>query len=267
METLAAADPRQIGSYRLRARLGAGGMGQVFLGYSPAGRAVAVKVIHRELARDPEFRTRFRREVPRPARSAGPTPRRWSPPGSMAIHCGWPRRSLPDLPWPRRSRRGALTGGVGLAAGRRPGRGAAGRPFLRAGPPGPEAGQHAAGPGRPAGHRFRDLPRAGEDGDDLHRDHRRHPRVHVPRASRGRRVGPPSDVFSLGCVLVFAATSAARSATARRRRCCTGSCTPRRLFPGCPTGCGTRGGMPGQGACRPSRAGRAGGGDRRSSRS
>jgi serine/threonine protein kinase len=38
-------------------------MGQVFLGYSPAGRAVAVKVIHRPLAADPEFRTRFRREV------------------------------------------------------------------------------------------------------------------------------------------------------------------------------------------------------------
>jgi outer membrane protein assembly factor BamB len=38
-------------------------MGQVFLGYSPAGRAVAVKVIHRELAGNPEFRTRFRREV------------------------------------------------------------------------------------------------------------------------------------------------------------------------------------------------------------
>ncbi len=63
MEPLAAGDPRQAGPYRLRARLGAGGMGQVFLGYSPAGRAVAVKLIHRELARDPEFRTRFRREV------------------------------------------------------------------------------------------------------------------------------------------------------------------------------------------------------------
>ncbi len=63
MEPLAAGDPRQVGPYRLRARLGAGGMGQVFLGYSPAGRAVAVKVIHRELARDPAFRTRFRREV------------------------------------------------------------------------------------------------------------------------------------------------------------------------------------------------------------
>ena len=63
MEPLAAGDPQQAGPYRLRARLGAGGMGQVFLGYSPACRAVAVKLIHRELARDPEFRSRFRREV------------------------------------------------------------------------------------------------------------------------------------------------------------------------------------------------------------
>jgi outer membrane protein assembly factor BamB len=44
MELLAAGDPQQAGPYRLRARLGAGGMGQVFLGYSPAGRAVAVKL-------------------------------------------------------------------------------------------------------------------------------------------------------------------------------------------------------------------------------
>ena len=63
MQPLGPGDPRQVGPYRIRARLGAGGMGQVFLGYSPAGRAVAVKVIHRELARDPAFRTRFRREV------------------------------------------------------------------------------------------------------------------------------------------------------------------------------------------------------------
>ncbi|MFI5066291.1 MAG: PQQ-binding-like beta-propeller repeat protein, partial [Streptosporangiales bacterium] len=63
MEPLAAGDPSQVGGYRLRARLGAGGMGQVFLGYSPAGRAVAVKIIHRELASDPMFRARFRREA------------------------------------------------------------------------------------------------------------------------------------------------------------------------------------------------------------
>jgi Protein kinase domain len=63
MEPLAADDPRHIGGYRLRARLGAGGMGQVFLGFSPAGRAVAVKVIHRQFARDPEFVRRFGHEV------------------------------------------------------------------------------------------------------------------------------------------------------------------------------------------------------------
>lgn len=63
MEPLVAGDPWQVGGYRLHFRLGAGGMGRVFLGLSPAGRAVAVKVVHPELARDPEFLQRFRREV------------------------------------------------------------------------------------------------------------------------------------------------------------------------------------------------------------
>ncbi len=63
MNRLAAGDPRQIGQYRLHFRLGSGGMGRVFLGTSPAGRAVAVKVIHPELARDPAFVRRFRLEV------------------------------------------------------------------------------------------------------------------------------------------------------------------------------------------------------------
>src|SRR6185437_8160633 len=48
---------------RLSARLGMGGMGQVFLGYSPAGRALAVKVCHPELAADPSFVERFAREA------------------------------------------------------------------------------------------------------------------------------------------------------------------------------------------------------------
>ena len=56
-------DPERIGPYRLLGRLGAGGMGQVFLGRSPGGRLVAVKVIRAELAADPEFRARFAREV------------------------------------------------------------------------------------------------------------------------------------------------------------------------------------------------------------
>jgi hypothetical protein len=63
MEPLSANDPPAVGEFQLRARLGAGGMGQVYLGFSPAGRAVAVKVVHAELARDAEFRHRFAREV------------------------------------------------------------------------------------------------------------------------------------------------------------------------------------------------------------
>ena len=63
MEPLRGEDPRRVGRYRLVARLGAGGMGQVFLGFSPAGRPMAVKVVHPELARDQAFLNRFRQEV------------------------------------------------------------------------------------------------------------------------------------------------------------------------------------------------------------
>jgi outer membrane protein assembly factor BamB len=63
LNPLEADDPRVIGDFRLQARLGAGGMGRVYLGFSPAGRAVAIKVIHPHLARDPAFTARFRREV------------------------------------------------------------------------------------------------------------------------------------------------------------------------------------------------------------
>src|ERR1700734_3491540 len=63
MEPLSADDPRMIGEFRLHARLGAGGMGQVYLGFSPAGRAVAIKVIHSQFAADPEFLRRFSQEV------------------------------------------------------------------------------------------------------------------------------------------------------------------------------------------------------------
>ena len=63
MEPLTADDPRQIGVYRLQSRLGAGGMGRVYLASTPAGRPVALKVVRSELGEDSEFRIRFRREI------------------------------------------------------------------------------------------------------------------------------------------------------------------------------------------------------------
>ncbi|MFJ2752960.1 serine/threonine-protein kinase [Streptomyces sp. NPDC087297] len=63
MQPLEAGEPRTIGAYRLLGRLGAGGMGRVYLGRSAGGRTVAVKIVHPHFATDEEFRARFRREV------------------------------------------------------------------------------------------------------------------------------------------------------------------------------------------------------------
>jgi Protein kinase domain len=63
MKALAADDPRLIGEFRLRGRLGEGGMGRVYLGLSPAGRAVAIKVVHPSLASDSDFLRLFQYEV------------------------------------------------------------------------------------------------------------------------------------------------------------------------------------------------------------
>ncbi|QLY31879.1 serine/threonine protein kinase [Nocardia huaxiensis] len=63
MKALGTQDPAQLGDIRLLAVIGQGGMGRVLLGRTAAGRLVAVKRIHRHLAGDTEFRSRFQREV------------------------------------------------------------------------------------------------------------------------------------------------------------------------------------------------------------
>ncbi|MEU2242948.1 protein kinase [Streptomyces sp. NPDC018338] len=64
-------DPREIGGYALLDRLGAGGMGTVFLARAESGRPVALKVVHEQFAADTEFRTRFRQEVRAARRVSG----------------------------------------------------------------------------------------------------------------------------------------------------------------------------------------------------
>ncbi|MFH8623573.1 serine/threonine-protein kinase [Streptomyces vietnamensis] len=62
-KALEADDPKTVAGYRLAARLGAGGMGKVYLSYTPGGRPVAIKLIRPEFGEDAEFRRRFAQEV------------------------------------------------------------------------------------------------------------------------------------------------------------------------------------------------------------
>lgn len=72
MRPLTTEDPRTVGPYRTLVRLGAGGMGVVYLARSAGGALAAVKVIRAEHAADPGFRARFRREAETAARITGP---------------------------------------------------------------------------------------------------------------------------------------------------------------------------------------------------
>ena len=71
IEPLRPWDPERIGGYGLIGRLGAGAMGQIYLGRSAAGRLVAVKTIRVEFAEEPDFRTRFAHEVVAARRVSG----------------------------------------------------------------------------------------------------------------------------------------------------------------------------------------------------
>ncbi|TRO68363.1 serine/threonine-protein kinase [Streptomyces sp. IB201691-2A2] len=69
--TLRESDPRSVGGYRIESRIGTGGMGVVYLGRSASGRAVAVKVVHTRYADNAEFRARFRQEIVAARRVSG----------------------------------------------------------------------------------------------------------------------------------------------------------------------------------------------------
>ncbi|WP_225825913.1 serine/threonine-protein kinase [Streptomyces naphthomycinicus] len=71
MQPLEVDEPATVGPYRLLGRLGSGGMGRVYLGRSAGGRTVAVKIVHPHFALDEEFRARFRREVAAARRVGG----------------------------------------------------------------------------------------------------------------------------------------------------------------------------------------------------
>jgi eukaryotic-like serine/threonine-protein kinase len=203
-------DPGRIGPYRLRGVLGSGGMGRVFLGASAEGQLAAVKVIRADLASDPEFRARFRREVTVArklssrytvplihADTDGPVP--WL----ATAYVSGP--SLADAvtehgPLPVRS---VLELAAGLAAGL--------------------SAIHAAG----VVHRdlkpsnvllAQDGPRVIDFGISVAAETSPLTRTGLligspgymsPEQVEGREIGAPSDIFSLGAVLAFAATGEA----------------------------------------------------------
>lgn len=68
---LGPSDPSQIGGYQLLGKLGAGGMGTAYLGET-AGHWVVIKVLKNDLAEDPTFRARLRRELESLSRVTGP---------------------------------------------------------------------------------------------------------------------------------------------------------------------------------------------------
>ena len=207
MHELQPGDPQLIGPYRLRGRLGAGGMGQVFLGRSAGGRPVAVKIVRAHLATDPEFRERFRREIAVARKVSGVYT---SPVIDADVDGPVPWLATAYVEGPSLadavSQHGPLppSSVLGLAAGLAEGLNAI----------------HAAGVVH------RDLKPANvllaEDGPrvidfGISRAVEASALTHTglvvgspgfmsPEQAEGRVVGPPSDIFSLGAVLGFAAT-------------------------------------------------------------
>lgn len=205
---LTAQDPESVGGYRLLARIGAGGMGVVYLARSEGGSLAALKVIRAEHAADPGFRARFRREAQAAARVDG----RWTAPVTAADpEAVQPWIATAFVPGPSLAETVAGHGPLPPATVR-----ALGARLAEA-----LAAVHAAGlvhrdikPGNVLlaldGPRLIDfgIARAGGatalTATDVVIGT---PGYLSPEQARARDdVGPPSDVFSLGCVLAYAAT-------------------------------------------------------------
>ncbi|MEV1044305.1 bifunctional serine/threonine-protein kinase/ABC transporter substrate-binding protein [Streptomyces sp. NPDC049916] len=208
MEPLRSTDPARIAGYRVLGRLGAGGMGVVLLGRSPGGALVAIKLIRAEYADDAGFRTRFRREVA----IARQVRNRWAVPVVDAdTEAPAPWLATEFVPGPALSE--AVGGGGPLPERSVRALGAMLAEALEA--------VHGAGlvhrdvkPGNVLlgldGPRLIDfgIARALDDTVLTATDAIvGSPGFLSPEQAQGRRIGPASDVFSLGCVLVYAATA------------------------------------------------------------
>ena len=207
MEPLSANDPRVVGEFALRARLGSGGMGRVYLGFSPGGRAVAIKVVHPELARDPEFLRRFRQEVASARLVSGMYT---APVVGSGVDDDPPWLATAYVPGPPLAdvvnRYGPLSEtavwrlAAGLADALRAVHGCGlvhrdlkpGNVLLSA------DGPHVIDFGISRAFEGTQLTSAGMVVGT--------PGYMSPEQAEGQTAGPPSDVFSLGCVLAYAAT-------------------------------------------------------------
>jgi serine/threonine protein kinase len=207
MDDLRPEDPRWIGNYQLDKRLGGGGMGLVYLGRSPGGRLVAIKVIRADLASDPEFRTRFAREVTAARKISGIFTAEVV---DADLHGPVPWLATSYVAGPSLEQEVSGHGPLSVAA----------VTALAAGLAEGLNVIHAAG----VVHRdlkpsnvllAGDGPRLIDFGISLSAEMSRltstgtvigSPGFMSPEQATGREAGPPSDIFSLGAVLVFAAT-------------------------------------------------------------
>ncbi|MFJ5867155.1 ABC transporter substrate-binding protein [Streptomyces parvus] len=207
MRPLTLEDPRTVGPYRTLVRLGAGGMGVVYLARSAGGSLAAVKVIRAEHAADPGFRARFRREAETAARITGP----WVVPVLGAdTEAREPWLATAFVPGPSLAQVVAAGGPLPAVTVR-----ALGSRLAEALVVVHEAGliHRDVKPGNVLlaldGPRLIDFGIARHEGATALTATGAvigTPGYLAPEQASAGALGPPCDVFSLGCVLVYAAT-------------------------------------------------------------